>query len=81
MMKDDFNEARVTAAAEHVRKKLTAFIEAVPSDILKDCPAWKDNGLTLGEKELAIIRALGLMVMDSTQRMFRFQTEVEEHDA
>ncbi len=80
MMKDDFNEARVTEAAEHIRKKLTAFLEAGPSAILKDCPA-EDNGLTLGEKELAIIRALGLMVMDSTQRMFRFQTEVEEHDA
>ena len=55
--------------------------DQVRTNTLKDCPAWKDNGLTLGEKELAIIRALGLMVMDSTQRMFRFQTEVEEHDA
>ncbi len=80
MMTDDFNEARVTEAAEHIRKKMTAFLEAGPRTILKDCPA-EDNGLTLGETELAIIRALGLMVMDGTQRMFRFQTEVEEHDA
>ena len=77
MMTDEFNEARVTAAAEHIRKKMTAFLEKGPSEILKDCPAWK-NGLTLGEKELAIIRALGLMVMDGTQRMYRFQTEEDD---
>ena len=77
-MKDDFNEARVIEAAEQIRKELTAFVGTGSSDILKDCPAY-ENGLTQGETELAIIRALGRMVMDGTQRMFRFQTE--EHDA
>ena len=76
-MDDDFNEARVMEAAEHVRKKLTAFIEADHGAILSDCPAY-ENGLKQGETELAIIRALGLMVIDGTNRMFRFQTEVNE---
>ena len=46
----------------------------------EDCPAY-ENGLTQGETEVAIIRAFGLMVMDGTQRMFRFQSPAEEHDA
>ena len=78
-MREDFNEARVTEASEHIRKKLNAFLEPGSSSILKDCPAW-ENGLTMAETELAIIRALGLMVMDGTNRMFRFEAEVEEYD-
>ena len=80
MMKDDFNEARVIAAAEHFRKKMTEFLEAGHGALLKDCPAY-ENGLTQGETEVAIIRAHSLMVLDGTQRMFRFQSAVEEHDA
>ena len=59
MMQDLFNEARVSEAAEHIRKKLTAFIEAGYGEILKDCPAY-ENGLQNGETHMAIIRALGL---------------------
>ena len=40
-MRDEFNEARVMEAAEHIRKKMTAFLEEGPSTILKGCPAWE----------------------------------------
>ncbi len=79
MMKDDFNEARVMEAAEHIRKKMTAFLEAGYGEILKDCPAY-ENGLQNGETQMAIIRALGLMVLDRTQRLSELQYSVEDLD-
>ena len=75
--RNDFDEVRVTEAAEYIRKKLNELFE--PGNVLKDCPAYK-NGLTNAETEVAIIRALGLMVIDGTGRMFRFQSDVEEYD-
>ena len=79
MAENLFDEARVIEAAEHIRKKLTAYIEADYGAILDDCPASK-NGLTSGELELAVMRALGLLVLDRTQSMLRFRSEVEEDD-
>ena len=82
IVKNDMDEARVTETAEHVRKKLSAYLNTLDREanrnLLADCPAYK-NGLTMEETEVAIIRALGLMVLDGTQRMFRFQSEVEEY--
>ena len=53
-MRDDFNEAHVSEAAEHVRKKLTEALGGTPPKNFHGCPVWRDDGLTLGESELAI---------------------------
>ncbi len=79
MSQDLFNNARVSEAAEHIRKKLTAVIEDGHGAFLKDCPAY-ENGLQQGETQLAIIRALGLMVLDGTQRLSELQHSVEDFD-
>ena len=79
VLENDFNEARVSEAAEHVRKKLNASFEPYAYTILRDCPAFK-KGLTNSETQLAIIRALGLMVLDGTQRMAKLLREVEEYE-
>ena len=76
---NDFDEIRVMEAAEYVRQKLGQYIEDNRVDFFKDCRV-HENGLTLGEIELGIIRALGLLVLDGTQRMFRFKSEVETDD-
>ena len=82
IVENDFDEARITEAAEHVRKKLDAMfnIESqLRTDLFIDCPV-DAKGLTMGEAEVAIIRALGLAVLDGTSRMFRFRSEVEDYD-
>ena len=65
IVRNDFDEVRVTEAAEYIRKKLNELFEpgTVGKVVLKDCPTHK-NGLTNAEAEVAIIRALGLMVID-----------------
>ena len=78
---NDFDEVRVMEAAEHVRKMLDAMLDIENPQrrgLFTGCSA-NENGLTMVEAEVAIIRALGLLVLDGTQRMFRFQSEVEDY--
>ena len=75
--KNDFDETRIMQMAQHIRNELTATLEADYKTILDGCPAYKD--ITNQELEVAIIRALGLMVVDGTSRMFRFQRFVDEY--
>ena len=78
---NDFDEARITAAAENVRKKLSAMFDIEkPGRVDLFIGETNPNGLTMAEAEVAIIRALGLAVLDGTQRMFRFKSEVEDYD-
>lgn len=78
---NQYDEERVNEAATHVCGALRALLHGPRGDtvIFRDSQVSK-NGLTNGEAELAICRALNILAMTTTKRMAGFLTERDELD-